>query len=326
MILEMWFPLVLLFALKAAGATNNKDFNDATLRQGKGASANDLIDVVSHSFCESSLLANDKMAKKTLQEVHTYASLKLDQKASLPDSFTVCSTIRKHGCQSDIWPTFFSILGTDDVQFLGAIRNHNALDTHFEVLFSNGTTGAEAIRQPPFFPNQWTRSCMAVNMTSGIVQWVVDGTLVLETISEELINAMSRPRDLSGRLILGARSIGSVWFASSHEVTNVNIFSSLLPIEKMKSMTEGGSCNEEGDYLAWKDMEWVLQGQARQGKIEKDKPCQREPYFDLYNTKFPSMATCMHHCQNLGTRAPSVASSQLWLSLQRSLKAEVFDK
>ena len=169
MILEMWFLLLLLFALKGTGATNNKDFNDATLQQGKRASANDLIDVVSHSFCESSLRANDKMAKKTLQELHTYASLKLDKKASLPDSFTVCSTIQKHGCQSDIWPTFFSILGTDDVQFLGAIRNHNAINTHFEVLFSNGSTGAEAIGHPPFFPNQWTRSCMAVNMTSGLV-------------------------------------------------------------------------------------------------------------------------------------------------------------
>ena len=101
---------------------------------------------------------------------------------------------------------------------------------------------------------------------------------------------------------------------------------SVLNIGKMKIMTEGGSCNEEGDYLAWKNMEWVFHGQARKGKIEKDKPCQREPFFDLYNTKFPSMATCMHHCQNLGTRAPSVASSQLWLSLQQSLKAEVFDK
>ena len=148
----------------------------------------------------------------------------------------------------------------------------------------------------------------------------------MKTISEEVRNVKSQPRDLSGRLVLGARSIGGGWFASSHEVTNMNIFSSILSLDRMKNMTKAGSCKEEGDYLAWRDMNWVLHGQARIGEIEKEKPCHLEPYVDLYNTEFPSMSSCMHHCQNLGTRAPSVATSQLWLSLQQSLKAEVFDK
>ena len=56
--------------------------------------------VVSLSFCESYLPAEDKMGKKTLEEVHTYAELKHDPCASLPDSFTVCSTNMITGCQS----------------------------------------------------------------------------------------------------------------------------------------------------------------------------------------------------------------------------------
>ena len=78
---------------------------------------------------------------------------------------------------------------------------------------------------------------MAINTTSGSIHWVVEGTLVLTTISEELKNSKSQPKDLSGRLVLGARVYGGVWRAPSSKVTNLNIFSSALSIEKMKSMT-----------------------------------------------------------------------------------------
>ena len=57
--------------------------------------------VVSLTFCESNLPAEDNMGKKTLEEVHTYAELKHDPRASLPDSFTVCSTIMTSGCQRE---------------------------------------------------------------------------------------------------------------------------------------------------------------------------------------------------------------------------------
>ena len=32
---------------------------------------------------------------------------------------------------------------------------------------------------PALFPNHWAKSCAAVNITSGHVDWVVDGALVL---------------------------------------------------------------------------------------------------------------------------------------------------
>ena len=66
-------------------------------------------DVVNIAFCEADLPPWDKMGKKTLEEVHSYAELKDDPRASLPDSFTVCSTIMITGCQGAEWPTFFNI-------------------------------------------------------------------------------------------------------------------------------------------------------------------------------------------------------------------------
>ena len=60
----------------------------------KVSCVNDVTNVVSHAFCFTSLSAEEKMGKKTLEEVHTYSELKDDFCASLPDSFSICSTIK----------------------------------------------------------------------------------------------------------------------------------------------------------------------------------------------------------------------------------------
>ena len=92
-------------------------------------------------------------------------------------------------------------------------------------------------------------------------------------------------------------------------------------------MTQGGSCVQEGDYLSWGDMEWILHGQARMETTEKEETCKQKPLVDLYYTPFhDGMDSCMHHCQNLDTRVPSVATFEEWTKLQTFLKKELFDK
>ena len=84
-------------------------------------------DVVSLAFCDSSLSEEDKMSKEKLEEVHTYAELKHDPRASLPDSFTVCSTIMATNCPNYAWPAFFAILDNDRAQFLAPISAHRSV-------------------------------------------------------------------------------------------------------------------------------------------------------------------------------------------------------
>merc|ERR1712218_293213 len=178
----------------------------------------------------------------------------------------------------------------------------------FYINYSRGYSEQGLDTIPPLFPNTWSRSCMAVNTTSGFIQWVVEGTLVLTTTSEEVKESKSKPKDLSKKLVLGARSYGGrIWVAPTHKVTNLNIFSSSLTVEEMKTMTGEEGCMKEGDYLAWQDMEWILHGQARIETVDQEELCRGEPYVDLYNTKFPGMDACMQHCENLGTRVPSVS-------------------
>ena len=283
-------------------------------------------DVVSLTFCESLLPAEEKMGKKTLEEIHTYAELKHDPRASLPDSFTVCSTIRTTGCQSDSWPMFFNILDNNRGQFLVPQLSHGSIESRLGIYFHENVLPLLFGKVPPLFPNQWTRSCMAVNTTSGLIHWVLEGTLVLADKFAEVKQSKNRPKDLSRKLVLGASLYGGSWTASTEKVTNLNIFSSLLTIEKMESLTKGGSCAKEGDYLAWGDMEWILHGKAKTETTEKEETCEKKPFVDLYHTPFPGMDSCMHHCENLGTRVPSVATLDEWTSLQIFLKRKLYDK
>ena len=41
-------------------------------------------------------------------------------------------------------------------------------------------------------------------------------------------------------------------------------------------MTRNDSCAEEGDYLRWADMEWILHGEARKERTEKDEMCEEK--------------------------------------------------
>ena len=110
--------------------------------------------VVSLAFCESSLPPEDEANKKTLDEVHTYAELKNDHRANLPDSFTVCSTIMTTGCQSSAWPVFFSILDNSRDQFLAATHSHGFIESMLRIGFNQRDTPMITGKLPPLFPNR----------------------------------------------------------------------------------------------------------------------------------------------------------------------------
>ena len=173
-----------------------------------------------------------------------------------------------------------------------------------------------------FFPNQWIRSCVAFDSSSGLINWVVEGRPIL--LSEKLKSPLNFPKNLGGKLIMGALSFGGKWKSVSSNLTNLNIFSSALPIEKMKNMTGGNNCVEKGDYLAWEDMEWLLHGKANLDTVTAlEEPCDGEPLVNLYNANFPGMDSCKHHCENSGSRAPSVVAFGDWINLQSFLNAKV---
>ena len=272
-------------------------------------------DVVSHEFCYSCMSEEENEQKITLKEVHTYAELKHDPQASLPPSFTICSTVMTTYA-TDQYQMFFILLGEDGNQWLHAAIASDTSDAMSTIFFhwdyANGTI-------PRIFPHQWVRGCMAVNTKSGLLQWVVEGILVENKTVDEVTNPTNIPTDLTGKIVLGTYQYVT-WRAISNKVTNLNIFSTALTVDQMKESTKGGSCVAEGDYLAWRDMHWNLKGHAVIETVNVEEPCMQNPSINLYPAGFSKMEECMQFCEKMESRSPPVTTLKEWTTVQSFLK------
>ena len=266
--------------------------------------------VISHVFCEACI---EMPLNPTLKDSHTYVELKHDPKASLPTSFTICSMVM---APFDGLLQIFNLLGKDGQQFLPAVIYQYASSEgpNMELYFYKNQVSGNI---PLVFPHQWVKSCMAVDTGSGLVQWVLDGTLVESKVIGEMINSTNVPTDLTGRLVFGAveYAAGS-WMMISNKVANVNVFSSALDVEEMQKRTQGGECAGEGDYLSWGDMQWTLHGKAVLEIERGEEPCKEKPLVDLYTIPMAGMELCMQFCENVGSRAPSVITLPEWNALR----------
>ena len=164
---------------------------------------------------------------KSLEEIHNLAVLTNDHRAVLPNSFTICSYIMSVFSTKKNYLMFFNLLGSDGKQLLPAIMFGN-------IFYTTRVASGQILN---VFPNQWVRSCMAIDTISGVIQWVVDGNPVEN-------NSISALKDfktnLNGMIILGAwQSPTKSWFVFSNKLTNLNIFYGLLPQSAMMTRTNG---------------------------------------------------------------------------------------
>ena len=312
---------ILLISNTHAGAYGLQEQNESSeLKNAASPTRSEIkatLNVVNHVFCQSCLRDRVQEDQNTLKEIHTYAELKHDPHVSLPSSFTICSTSMTPYVERWIpYQLFFTLAGKDGTPWFSAGVKHP------NTFYMQSTNNYLRVETSPVFPHHWVRSCLALNTLSGLVQWVVDGTLVNNITLPEIKDDRNFPTDLTGKVILGASAGTSFpnWKAVSNMVTNLNIFSSALQVEIMQDYTKGGRCVAEGDYLAWREMQWNLYGEAVIQTVDEEEPCMEEPLVNLYNVGFPGMASCIHFCQNLGSRAPSVTSHQEWMTLQTFLK------
>ena len=154
----------------------------------------------------------------------------------------------------------------------------------------------------------------------------MEGVLIISMESDKLKESSKLPKNLSGKLILGAVSYVGKWYSVSNKVTNLNIFSSFLSVEDMKSITQGKNCAKKGDYLVWEEMEWILHGKAKIETMNTNEPCEGRPFAHLFHAPFPSWDSCMHLCENMGTRTPSVTTLEDWIHLKTFLREKIYDK
>ena len=158
-------------------------------------------DIISHEFCYSCLGEKNQERKQSLTDLDSYVELENKPTDSLPASFTICSSVMTTQ-GTDHYLMFFGLLGEDGNQWLSAaLYIHESTNVLRTSLFY-GIKNADK-KLPPIFPFQWVRGCMAINTESGLVQWVVDGTLVENNTIDEIKDPKNRTTNLVGKIILG---------------------------------------------------------------------------------------------------------------------------
>ena len=89
-------PFNFLLSNTHAGAYGLQEQNESSeLKNAASPTRSEIkatLNVVNHVFCQSCLRDRVQEDQNTLKEIHTYAELKHDPHASLPSSFTICST------------------------------------------------------------------------------------------------------------------------------------------------------------------------------------------------------------------------------------------
>ena len=175
--------------------------------------------------------------REKLEDLPAYMELREDPINLLPPAFTICSTAIS--ATGDI--VFFTLLGEDGNQVLcphisndPARRRRSNNSVPYIIFTSESVTAAPRVLGL-LFPRDRVRSCLAVSTESGLVQWVIEGHVVVNETFGVLTQGGLLPQGLAGRLLLGTCQYRKNWYTSDGKISNLNVFSSALSIEAMMS-------------------------------------------------------------------------------------------
>ena len=71
----------------------------------------------------------------------------------------------------------------------------------------------------------------------------------------------------------------------------------------------------DGDYLAWKDMNWTLHGEVVFETADLEETCIGKPEVVVFPALMNHLS-CMRLCENLGSQSPSIITTKEWLSVK----------
>ena len=254
-------------------------------------------------------LDNDRKADS--DGSYTHASLKKED--FLPPSFTVCAAYMVEAWNTDFSASEIFALKTPEGVTWAYVHLYCAGDyTEYKVDVGPKIKMAPTVPDL-LFPLRWTRVCLALDSGAGKVSLVVDG----ELLGEEEYNAAEDP-DKPTDLFLVSGYYRNVDYIKEYtgRVTDLNIFSSALPIDRMVAITSPGEaeCGAAGDLLRWDEIGWTFHSTARMIDVEKQKgPCRRESKINVFGADFKTHESCMQHCEKLGSgRSPPVLTAEQW--------------
>ena len=253
---------------------------------------------------------------------YTYASI---QKENLPSFFTICTAFMVEAWAKYMNAVLFSLPDDNGVVWYWVVIRAFEEYTEFSILFRD---------LPDFqnqsvillYPLQWTRVCVSKDSKTSIVRLVVDGELLVENE----VKVKDQPANL--HLVLG--SYTSPNSGNTYELpgktTNLNIFSTALTVDEMKSITrvEEAECGLEGDFLSWEksleEKQWTLHSKARWVNLDGglEGPCRAKAKMNVFPiNEDHHYSDCMKHCEKLKGRSPSVKKMKEWENVLKEVKA-----
>ena len=162
----------------------------------------------------------------------------------------------------------------------------------------------QGTKEVVLFPGDWVHACVSkqqIDNTQAKMQLVVGGDLLGELVGISLFGM--DPSNFS--LFLGEADDHPKYNQMKHRSkrTNVNMFSSALPVQRMVGMTKGGGedeCGEAGDLLSWTEVNWEVENNATMMQLTKDffGSCRKESSLSVFNLvgKQHRVEDCMQQC------------------------------
>ena len=150
----------------------------------------------------------------------------------------------------------------------------------------------------------WLHLCVAISCQNNHISAVINGRKihVEKTFPEGFVCLKSLKGNLVLQKIFNNRGI---WTQAKGKVTNLNIFSGLMPKEAMVVRTSGGEgCGkQDGDFLSWTRTSWSLQGAAKWTEVSEEDLCRKYSDIQTFTTQVVSRPDdCKQLCSKFHKR------------------------
>ena len=267
----------------------------------------------------------EELRADVLHEDNRTVSKLTDPVGELPDQFTYCVAVMTPGISSFL--DMGTILDNQGWEWFSLSQHTGYHEGRSSPEFSvsdyyptiNDTT-------KKVFPYMWTKACAGFDLDLDLVRVVVDGTTISDTVFPGI--ADTKPANLTG-MYWGHKDGGGGIVISAYKFTNLQVYSSLHPIEQMVAWTTSGvSCGSmDGDYLSWNNMNWSLTGGANVQTIFQGEYCypqDQEMHIYPYCAEFIHEATQL--CDKLNGKMPSLLTEEEYKDFTTKIDFTVYNR
>ena len=155
----------------------------------------------------------------------------------------------------------------------------------------------------PLVPLQyaWLHICVAISCNKNHMTAYVDGVEVLDKEFPKDENNPC-PKSLDGNMLLHkVRRNAGYWFQNTGRVTNANVFSGLMSVDRMVARTSGEDCGkQDGDVYSWTNSSWSLQGATKWTEVSVEELCRKFPSIQFFTTQRVTRPRyCNQLCNNM---------------------------